>query len=236
MSNKTIIEDFKSQIISGGRMLLHSTKPDEFEFYAFSFELLNSDFSVDSIFHFPVNPNGISINNQNLVTLKKTSKGFSSQFNDSFVGKNISISGTFGRRFRLLLMRDSDEATTDLKIKTGYGATKAMESTIDKLYKLDKFQRPRFLVFHNHAFNQSFVVEVINHQFTQSLENNMMWNWSVEMKAVADAKKIDYGLNSKLELKKLLSESLIQSSINNILGNITVESTLNKLKDPLSIF
>lgn len=222
----------KQQIISGGRALLHSMKPDEFEFYAFSLELLNSDFSVDRLFHFPVNPNSIMINNQNLVTIRKTTHGFISQFNTSFVGKTISISGTFGRRFRVLLLQDNDSTTKDLKLRTGYGATKVMEEVMNRLYQLDDKNRPRFLVFHNFSFNQSFVVEVTNYQMTQSMENNMMWNWSIEMKAVADYKTTSSIKNRKNDLKNLLAQNVSQSSINNILGNITLQGssdTINNL-------
>lgn len=229
MSNKVLINKFKSAIISGGRATLHAMKPDEFEYYACTFELLNSDFSIDRIFHFPVNPSGISINHQNLVTIRKLSQGYLSQFNTSFVGKTISMSGTFGRRFRLILLRDGDDSTNDLKLRTGYGATKMMEDVMNRLYKLDKFKFPRFLIFHNYMFNQSLVVEITNYQMAQSMENNMMWNWSIEMKAVADAKNITFTSDRKSELNKLLAESVVSKSVNDILGNITVTSITKTL-------
>lgn len=229
MDQKTIIDKFKSAIISGGRATLHAIKPDEFEYYAFTFELLNSDSSVDRIFHFPVNPNSISINNQSLVSIRKTSQGFISQFNTSFVGKTISINGTFGRRFRLLLVRDGDDSLNDLKLRTGYGATKIMEEVMNRLYELDKFERPRFLIFHNYAFNQSLVVEILSYQMNQSNENNMMWNWSIEMKAIADSKNIYFSGDRKSDLRKLLADNVASKVVNNILGNISVSSITDKI-------
>lgn len=235
MDTKSTIEKFKNAIITGGRATLHAMKPDEFEYYAFTFELLNSDSSVDRIFHFPVNPNAVSINNQSLVTIRKTSQGFISQISNSFVGKTISISGTFGRRFRLMLFRDGDNSTNDLKLRTGYGATKMMEEVMNRLYQMDKLGFPRLLIFHNYAFNQSLVVEILSYQMTQSIENNMMWNWSIEMKAVGDGKSINFSEDRKTELKKLLAENVVSKSINDILGNLTINSQSKKLKDTFDL-
>ena len=63
-----------------------------------------------------------------------------------------------------------------------------LDKIIEKNFQRDSRGSPRLLVFHNFAYNSSLIVEVTNFQLTQSMENNMMWNYSIEMKAVADYK------------------------------------------------
>ena len=115
----------------------------------------------------------------------------------------------------------------DLKVKTGYGAMKNMEYLLDELYLLDEYNMPRFLIFHNFAFNQSLLVEVISKNFSQSNENNMMWNYSIQLKGVADAKKLVLGKSYKRKLKDLLSVSSMQFGINKIFSDLNFQSIKN---------
>ena len=108
-----------------GRAALNSWKPDDFDFYICSFELLDSRGSSLELFNFPVMPNTLSIDKQSLVNIKRTGDSINSQFSDSYVSKPISISGSFGRKFKILLGLNND-----LKVKTGYGALKMMEKII----------------------------------------------------------------------------------------------------------
>lgn len=239
MSNLQIAKRKAQNIIAnGGRAALHALAPDDFEYYACSFELLKSNGDIERIFHFPVMPNGISIDGQSIVNIMKTGTGTTVQFNDSFVPKNISINGTFGRKFRLLLSDNSGNDISfknikqnlkdiDLKVKTGYGAMKSMEYLLDELYLLDEYNMPRFLIFHNLAFNQSLLVEVISKNFSQSNENNMMWNYSIQLKGVADAKKLVLGKSHSRKLKDLLSVSSMQFGINKMFSDLNFQSIKN---------
>lgn len=225
----------KAQAVIGtiGRAGLHAMAPNDFEYYAISFELLKSNGNVEQIFHLPVMPNGISIDGQSIVNIMKTGTATAVQFSDAFVPKNITINGTFGRKFRLLISNNSSEETKglkqnlsniDLKVKTGYGSMKVMESVLDKLYILDEFNLPRFLILHNYTFNQSLVVEVLSKSFTQSVENNMIWNYSIQLKGIADASKLLLGNNGKKSLKDLLLISSMQSGLNKIFSDINIKS------------
>lgn len=225
MSSRLEINKMKSAIIESGRAAMHAMKPDEFEYYACTFELLDSDYNVEEIFHFPVTPSQMSINGQTLANIKKLSQGYLVQFNDSFAGKNISISGSFGRRFRLML-NDGE-----LKLRTGYGATKMLEKIMMSNHQLDSKQKPRFLVFHNYAFNHSGIVEILNYSFQQSMENNMMWNYTIEMKMVADATKVLTSTERKGDLIRLLSESVMSKNINDILSNVTLQGAFRKVDE-----
>lgn len=242
-SSIDIIKNKAKDIISNsGRAALHAMAPNDFEYYACSLELLKSNGDIEQIFHFPVMPVGISVDDQPLVNIRKTGNSFGVQFSDSYVPKNITINGTFGRKFRLLLSDNSGDDINlqnigkiannfDLKVKTGYGMTKTFEQILSDLYQLDEFNSPRFLIFHNFAFNQSTLVEVVSKSFTQSNENNMMWNYSIQMKGIADASKLVIDRNNKRHLKDLLVVSSLQRGANVLFDNINLQS----LKD-LAIF
>lgn len=208
-----------------GKAALHALSPDDFEYYACSFELVDSDFTVLDILHFPVLPNSISIGNQSLVSIKKTGRAYLTQFNDSFVGKNISINGTFGRKFRLLLSGEKkSNALTgvggafDLKVKTGYGTLKLLEKLIEQTYQVGN-GNPRMLIFNNHAFNQSFIVEVLSFNPTMSVENNMIWNYGIEMKAVADVNKLILTGGSTRRLINLLASDVLGKAANDLFSD-----------------
>lgn len=240
MSKELVRNKAKDVISTLGRGALHALAPNDFEYYACSLELINYYGEVEEIFHFPVMPSGMQIGSQSLVSIKKTGTGYLSQFSNSFVGKNINISGTFGRKFRILVgdissrnISSAGKQQFDLKVKTGYGALKIMERMINASFELDeKYNQPRLLIFHNFAFNQNFVVEVINFQNSQSLENNMIWNYNLEMKALADTADFQSSTGSTGHLVTLLAASALQRSINNVFDNISLgglERTGNEL-------
>jgi len=217
MSVEVVRKKAQDTIFTLGRTALHAIAPDDFELYSNTFELIDSQGVIEDIFHFPVMPSGISVGRQSLVNIKKTGTAYISQFNDSFVGRNVNISGTFGRKFRLLITKgiggnvnnlagDENIGAFDLNVKTGYGAVKLLERIIESSQKLDNYGNPKLLIFYNPTINHNHVIEVINFQLQQSLENNMMWNWNIEMKSIANV-------------------------INNIFDNISLEGISNTIKD-----
>lgn len=208
-----------------GRAALHAISPEDFEYYACTLELVDSDFKVLDVLHFPVMPTSMSINHRPLVSVKKTGRSYLSQFNDSFVGDTISINGTFGRKFRLLISTSKGRNISerkggqfDLKVKTGYGALKLMENIIKSAYEV-KNGRPRFLIFNNLAWNQSLIVEVLNFNPTQSMENNMIWNYSLEFKAIADVNKLDLASTSSGRLIDLLAVDVLNKASNDLFSD-----------------
>ncbi len=215
--------DFKNKALTTsqriGRAGLHAIGPDDFEYYSCSFELVDSNFNVIDLFHFPVMPNSISIGRQSLISIKKTGAGYLAQFSNSFVGQTISINGTFGRKFRVIL------GGRDLKFKTGYGALKLMEKFIKRSCELEN-GKPRFLIFNNLSFNQSFIVEVLNFNPTMSLENNMVWNYSLDMKALADVDEIKMSGRNSGRLVALLAIDVANKVINETLKEFDIEDLL----------
>ncbi len=209
-----------------GKAALHAIAPDDFEYYACTFELIDSEFNIEEIFHFPVLPSSMSISRQSLASVKKTGRSYLSQFSTSYVGRSISINGTFGRRFRLLTSNsrggnilEDRQGQFDLKVKTGYGSLKLLEKIIESSYSTKK-NNSKLLLFHNMAFNQSAVVEIMNFQVMQSQENNMIWNYSIEMKGLADADLLSVARTSGSRLVNLLSTDLGNRLANSLFENI----------------
>jgi hypothetical protein len=192
-----------------GRAGLHVLGPENFEYYMCSLSLRNRNMEEVAYMSFPIMPNNIMESKQAVASVTKTNKGMVTQFNSSFNPVDISIQGTFGRKLRLILGNKEfvPEATaafakaqkffngniginggiagTDLLIKSGYGLTKMMQRILDAAYE-NGDDGPYLVVFTNYAFNTSYVVEPLQRSFSQSTENNMMWFYNVEMKAVAD--------------------------------------------------
>lgn len=227
-------------IFEMGRGALHALAPNDFEYYACTFELINSKNVIEDIFHFPVMPSGISVARQSTLTIKATGQSYLSQFNDCFVGKKISINGTFGRKFRLMVTKEvGQEAGVntkifqnfDLKVKTGYGALKLLEKIIEDSQMLDEDEQPKFLLFYNHTYNQNNIVEVTNFVVTQSLENNMMWNYTLDMTMLGDISTVVGGFDYKKNLKSLLAMSVLNKGINKVFNNINLDNVLKPIKN-----
>lgn len=196
-------------VVELGKGALHATAPDNFEYYMCSFELFDSMHKSKGFLTFPVMPNNIMETKTNLKTVTKTVSETITLFNSSFAPRDISIQGTFGRKLRLLLgvqevsdvgagagfsINIGNTEITPL-IKTGYGVMKVMKDIIDTADTLDMFQRAHYLIFHNYALNTHYIVEVLQSSFSQSVENNMLWFYNIEMKAVAPASSISAGFN-----------------------------------------
>jgi len=231
MSVEVVKRKATEVIFEIGRGALHALAPDDFEYYACTFELINSKNIIEDIFHFPVMPSGISVARQSILTVKATGQSYLSQFNDCFVGKKISINGTFGRKFRLMVTKEVGQVAGtnsklfqnfDLKVKTGYGALKLLEKIIENSQILDEDNQPKFLLFYNHTYNQNNIVEVTNFTVSQSLENNMMWNYNIEITMLGDIDTIIGGIDSKKNLYNLLSMSVINKSVNKVFDNISL--------------
>jgi hypothetical protein len=235
MSVKEVANQRLGIIKDIGMAGLHALYPDEFEYYACSFELLDSKNNVKAYFLFPVMPTSISTPENKLVNIKKTSAGVVSLFNTSFNPVDISLAGTFGRKLRIMIGQDAlfssafsfsvkgGKAQFSSSVKTGYGAMKYMEDMFDKAMELDEFRRPHRLFFYNPTLNNNYLVEILNFTPQMSMENNMLWNYSINMKALAPAELVDLRTTEERNKsnQKLLGFSLINKSVNKQLSVIT---------------
>ena len=136
-------------VTESGKLAAHSLFPDDFEYYLMALELVDGSGIPTDRFVFPVMPNSINMSEEKITTIKKTASGITTFTNNGFTPKQISISGTFGRRFRLLIGNKATFDEGDLlssveniagsvfvpNIKTGYGALKLLERIYEKSTK-----------------------------------------------------------------------------------------------------
>ena len=129
---------------------------------------------------FAVMPNNILETKTEIATINKTNRGIVTTFNSSFVPRDISIQGTFGRKLRLIIgaKEPSNGDKTwfgnlmssgnlgfnmmggSVLVKTGYGLTKMLKKIVDTAYTLDENGKPHTLIWTNYALNTSYVVEI----------------------------------------------------------------------------
>lgn len=234
----SVVENARGALVTIGKAALHSLAPDNFEYYMCSLELLDSSGNTKGFMTFVIMPNNIMETKAQIATITKTNKGIASLFNSTFVPRDISIQGTFGRKFRLLLgMKEAENVSAipffggnlgfdllggDVLIKSGYGLTKMLKSMVDKSFELDDQGNPCILIFNNYALNTHYVVEVLQSSFSQSVENNMLWYYSLEMKAVApaDAVKRTDGTQTSRFLTTVAAGA-IAKSIGGLLNDVT---------------
>jgi hypothetical protein len=208
-------------ITDAGKAGANALFPNDFEYYAITLELTDSKGTTVDYLTFPVNPEGIDYNETSLVNIKKTLGGVTALDTSSFIPKKYTITGTFGKKFRLLLTKPStSELSTDkgvydkiqsgleiktsvlnAKLKTGYGTTKLLEAIITKSSGLDQYNRPMRLYLYNPTLNHNFLVKsqsIMLHQDKQA--SNMMWKYTLTLTAIApiDRLKVDQDVDSSL--------------------------------------
>lgn len=224
-------------VATAGRAALHSMSPNNFEYYMCSLELINSSGVTKGFMTFAVMPNSISETEAQIANVVKTNRGITTVFNDSFIPKDISLQGTFGRKLRLLAgVKEAENVGSipffngnlgfsptkgGMMIKTGFGLIKLLDGMIKESFNLDENGYPCVLIFNNYALNTHYVVEVLQKSYTQSVENNMLWYYSLEMKAVAPAEAVNVRNGSRKNSS--FFKNVMANSITRSLGRILVD-------------
>lgn len=215
-----------------GEFAIHSTFPDDFEYYLLAFELVNSNDEILRNFVFPVNPSNISIPKINNSKVTKTASGVHVVSNPSFIPFDISISGNFGRKLRFITGNSgvlsnrvfSKKITKgtpfDPSVKSGYGLCKILEEIFDESRDTDEDGNPNFLYFYNLAFNSNYVVEPTMIEFSQNTQTNRIWDYKMSFKALAKLEDVQAGVSN--QTIKLFGQKF--------LGNIGT-NTLNSMVD-----
>lgn len=88
-----------------GKATLSALFPNDFEYYMVALELVDSRGETMEYFVFPVMPNNISQSEPQITNIKKTAGGVVSLSTNTFIPRSITLQGTFGRKFRILLGR-----------------------------------------------------------------------------------------------------------------------------------
>lgn len=215
-----------------GSAVLNSLYPEDFEYYLVALELYeisgsnlesrdttlsitrDSKFGtsqpkkiVDSLI-FPINPSSLSEGFDSKVNIKRTSGGVVSLNNETFKPIAINLSGSFGRRFKLMIKADDTSykkfintvnadsvegfknqfgqlvKSFDVSGTTGYGFTKKLEKLCIKSTQKSNNGKLYQLVYTNLSWNTSYIVEVINFTPSTSIDSNMIWNYQLQLTGV----------------------------------------------------
>lgn len=225
-----------------GKAALNSQFPNEFEIYMCALELVSvANGSTLKYFLFPVMPSSIRETQPKITNVRKTVGGVSVLSTPNFIPVDISISGNFGRQFRLLgdsqtsqeliasfksnvvnLFKNgtATSSTFDNSVKTGYGCIKILEDIIKSSEQLDPTGQGFDLIFYNLALGNNYYVKATNLEFSQAQDSNMIWNYSLTMKAIAPVSAYSDGKSSKSN-DQLTPDNYIQTQINNVINNLT---------------
>lgn len=246
--NKAVSDKYKRLLSSFGKNFVNSSFPNDFEAYLMSFELVDSNNTTIEYFMFPIMPEEISESKKTLTTIRKTSSGINSMFNPTFTPISIGIKGNFGRQFKIMMNNDIVALVGvfgkllnknrskgfslpefDISVKTGYGVMKKFQSIIEKSFSLDENGRPHKLFFNNYAFNTSYMVEIESISFDQNMASNMIWNYSLEMTALAPTEYVYEKYRNSLN--KLMSFSNYSKLTTNIIRDINpvASNTLRRI-------
>ena len=96
-----------------------------------------------------------------------------------------------------------------------------MEKMTNKLYELDENEKPYLMIFNNYALNTQYVVEVLQRSFSQSQDQNMLWYYNLEMKAIAPASAVkDKGAQDK-QFWQIVSSKAIAKAVSGVLTDVS---------------
>jgi len=208
--NSENVSLFVEKAKATGTSALSALFPRDFECYMVAFELCNGDGITLDYFTFPIMPSNIEIIDTPALKIQNTFGGVSALSSNIFTPKKISLSGNFGRNIKLLnrgsslnllvggfLQRNitersygggtpsKDTIEFNNNLKTGYGCNKVLQAIINRSYEIDRSTgKVNKLYFYNLAFGESFLVKCEQSKFSQSLQNNMMWDYFLNLQAI----------------------------------------------------
>ena len=191
---KLAVQNGVGQVRAG----LAAAHPNDFQYQFVAFELTDYGGRTIDLLIFPITPSQTTYSHTASIDIKKTATGVITQYNSHFTPADITLRGTFGRRFKVMLGRREYQATAfkpfgdahsdyDFAVKTGYGVTKAMENLIDGSRACDEQGRSNLLYYYNALRGEHFMVEVTNKRFEMNESKNDLVTYALTMKSVAPA-------------------------------------------------
>lgn len=241
-ANNPVKANFAQLVGTIGRAALNAQFPNDFEYYICSLELVDSQGRTVDFFIFPVMPSSISQTEPKITNIKKTAGGITTLNTTTFQPVDIVIEGNFGRRLRLLLgtslvdfagMNHSvqsgdygqEESGTKIKspifnstIKTGYGCIKILQAIYRKSTGVDDQGNPFKLFFYNPSLGDNFLVKATSFQSHQNKQENMIWNYSLAMKAIAPS--TSSGRSDKASLGRTIGAAILGKAANDLAAGI----------------
>lgn len=225
-----------------GKAGLNTLYPKEFEYYMIALELMDANFKTIQYFIFPIMPSSITETIPQLTNTKKTTGGVSVISSSQFVPTNISLSGTFGRSFKVLIGQTYQDLISSFKtatgsvssqsikngtinffdnrVKTGYGCIKVLQDIVTGSRQIDALG-PRYLVLYNLALGNSYFIKPGDLTFTMTMDSNMIWNYSLPVKSIAPLENyINLSKNLKSN-QQLVIDDLIQKKANMLVNSLS---------------
>lgn len=103
----------------------------------------------------------------------------------------------------------------ELGVKTGYGCIRMLKGIISKSNGVDKLGLPFKLYFYNLAFGESYLVTIppAGVTFSQNMTKNMIWEYNLNMTAIAPLETVIGEGKVKSSVKLLCTSSAIQKSM-----------------------
>lgn len=246
MSLQAVTAQFSDLLVNTGKAGLASLYPKDFSYSFISIELVDSQNNTVDYFSWPVLPDEIRETHTELTTIRKTMGGVNVLKNPTFNPRQISMRGTFGRTFKLILgqqtvefagfgfsiqngkfnvstpnLLDGDIPQFSSFAKTGFGCVKILEAMKEKSKKLDQYQKPHSLYLYNPILGNNYQVEFNTFSHMQdSGQYNMIPAYSLQLTAVAS---LDAILGRRASVKsalKNMSLGNLQKMANNIASNL----------------
>lgn len=252
-SVQSVEQSFKSQLTTIGRAALNALYGSEIEFYILAIELVDSQGNTEEYFSFPVLPEEIRNSVTELTRINKTIGGINVLANSSFTPTQISIRGTFGKRFRIIVngqklqfagfslsagnitngIRNAANSNTlsfdkpqfSSFAKTGFGCVKILERIKEKSKQLDSYQKPFSLYMYNPILGNNYQVEINSFTHSQDIGRNMIPTYSMQLTSVADLDAILGFRGSASSAIRNIGASQLQKGADRI--STAVKSALN---------
>lgn len=226
-----------------GKNAMNVKYPKEFELYLCALELTNEVGKTLRYFIFPIMPSTLEELKPKITNVKKTLAGVTTLKTPTFIPTDITLSGNFGRKFKVLLgtdyvdlissFKDSSDKVTgnsvgaglkevfDDRIKTGYGCTKILEDIVDESNAIGDDGQLRKLIFHNPALGNSYYVVASNLRISQSEQTNMIWNYSLQLKSIAPLDSLRTKAEQESASKRLNVTGYVQKKVDKVINGVT---------------
>lgn len=180
------------------RNILNTKYPAEFEAYFVSLELVTPNNDIEEYFTFPINPISINKIEPRTKSIERTFGKIIVNKSDRFTPQDLTIKGNFGRDFKILVRQKGELSFNSILsiskflspeefnpiIKSGYGSFKILQN-ICKKSETSIGGKPMKLYLHNYFLGESYLVEVIDFSADQSVQQNMMWNYTLRLKIIS---------------------------------------------------
>lgn len=254
MSLENVVLNRDKLLLTIGKNAMNIKYPKEFELYLCALELTDQNFKTLRYFVFPIMPSSMDEGKPQPVSVLRTLGGITTNESPTFTPTDISISGNFGRKFKILLGTDYVDFVSsftapgggitgksfnagvkemfDDRVKSGYGCLKIMEEIIEQSRQIGEDGQLRKLIWHNPALGNSYLVKGQNVRLTMTEQTNMVWGYNLQMKSIAPLESLLTTQELESVAKRLNITGYIQKKVDTLLNNITALIATNEQRLP----